>query len=533
MHDVLLVDEIVRRIADHLFDSNDKSSSLAFSLCCRSLNHPVLDVLWNSQTDLVTLFKTLPPDLWEVTDTAGLVSISRRISTDRRHSPGRGPNRQKFLRSPTPDEWTRFRVYAQRMTKVYAPQNEYAPSEDILHLVNLYQLRQPLMPRLQLLNWTTGRTFLPWLHLLLSPSLSDVHIDFNGRRATPVNVAVIKALPTTYLKRFAFSTLHTNTEVDAALLDLVLKSRLLASIYIQQENNSEGGNPSVNKFDNKIEDEQGPIELQDLKSVIVGFNNKSTFLPSLFGRVTLPRAQQIYLQHTDQTEWLGPDDLFDSMLRSASPGILQALRYISHYHGMDITSARIRPLLRFVALRTVRVTSACNMTRCKFFLSDDDVSAIATSMPNLTELHLGGIPCMSTSVDVSMDSLAILAANCTKLRDLQIHFDAVGFINRALDVPNEHIAPPQLTPNSCQLTQLNVGTIPLRGSMEGYWVVGMALLQIFPNLKNIKYHQQPLFGGREWGEVARIIKVQRNVAKLMSGTSDEFTFVRVSNTQPV
>ena len=414
------------------------------------------------------------------------------------------------------------------MTKVYAPENDQVPSDDILHLVNLDQSMQPLMPRLQLLNWTTGRVFLPWLHHLLSPSLSDIHIDLNGRRAIPVNVAVIKALPTAYLKHLAFSTLHTNTEVNAALLDLILKSRLLESVYIQQENNLEDTNPPGDG----IEDEQGPVELRGLTSIIIGFKNDSTLLQSLFEKMTLPNTRQIYLQHSGQTEWLGPEVLFDSVLRSASPGVLHALRYTSHYNGMDITSARIRPLQNFVALKTVRVTSACSTAQCKFFLSDDDISAIALAMPDLTELYLGGIPCMSNSVNVSVDSLATLAANCPKLHDLQIHFDAIGFIDRALDVPNEHIAPPRLTPNPCQLVQLYVGIIPLSRGQDGYWAVGMALLQIFPQLKNIKYHQLPLYRGNEWGEVTRIIKVQRNVANLMNGTSDEFNIsVRVSDTR--
>ena len=385
------------------------------------------------------------------------------------------------------------------------------------------------MPRLQLLNWTTGRTFLPWLHLLLSPSLSEIHIDLNGGCTTPVNVAVIKALPTTHLKYIAFSTLHTNTEVDAALLDLALKSKRLASIYIQQENHSEDMNPSGDK----TQGEQDPIELQALTSVTIAFKNESAFLPGLFGRTKLPNTQQIHLQHLGKTEWLGSESSFDSMLQSVSPGVLNSLRYTSRYHGMEITSTRIQPLQNFVALRTLRITSACNTNRCKFLLSDDDISSIAIAMPNLTELHLGGTPCMYSPVNVSMDSLATLAASCTKLRDLQIHFDAAGFIARALDVPNEHIKTPRSTPNSCQLTQLNVGMIPLRATRDGYWAVGMALLQIFPNLKNIKYHQPPLFGGNEWGEVTRIIKVQRNVASLMSGTLDAFMSILVSNTRPV
>jgi len=77
MHDALLVDEITRRIAEQLFDHSDKSSCLAFSLCCRALNDPVLDVLWNWQTGLTTLFKVFPPDLWEVSSTVGMVSINQ------------------------------------------------------------------------------------------------------------------------------------------------------------------------------------------------------------------------------------------------------------------------------------------------------------------------------------------------------------------------------------------------------------------------------------------------------------------------
>jgi len=380
------------------------------------------------------------------------------------------------------------------------------------------------MPGLQHLGWTTSRAFLPWLHLLLSPALSDIHIDLNGGRTTPVNAAVIKALPTTHLKHIAFSTLHTNTEVDTALLDLFLKATQLASIYVQQEAKSDETSPPGGE----VEGEREPIELGGLTSIIIRFKDESIFLPNLFNRTTLPKIQQIYLNHLGKTEWLGADDLFDSVLQSASPSVLRALRYASHYHGMDITSARIQPLRNFIALRTIRVTSSCSMNRCKFLLADDDISAIASAMPNLVELHLGGTPCASTLVIVSMNSLVTLATNCTKLTDLQIHFDTADFINRAFDVTGEHIVPLQSTPSSCQLTELNVGRIPVSRGMDGCWAVGMALVQIFPKLKNIKYYQQ-LFGAYDWGEVMRVIKVQRNIGNLMSSTSVECPFVHVSN----
>ena len=77
MHQALSVYEIVQRIAEYLYDHEDKLSSLAFSLCCRVLNDPVLDILWRQQTNLVTLFKVFPPDVWEENDTVGLVSTDR------------------------------------------------------------------------------------------------------------------------------------------------------------------------------------------------------------------------------------------------------------------------------------------------------------------------------------------------------------------------------------------------------------------------------------------------------------------------
>lgn len=414
------------------------------------------------------------------------------------------------------------------MTRVYAPQNDHVPSEDILHLVNLDRSGQPLMPGLQVLNWTTGRVSLPWLHHLLSPSLTDVHIDLNGGRSAPVDIAVIKAIPTVHLKHIAFSTLRVTTGVNAALLNLVYGSKRLKTIYIQQEVTSEENGPAHDKID----DEGEPIELDDLTSITTGLKNDSTFLSSLFNRSTLPNIQQISVKHLGKAEWLGSENLFDSMLQSASPGALHTLRYISNYHGVDITSAKIRQLQDFSALSAVRITSSCNAARCKFFLSDNDISTLALAMPNLTELYLGGSPCASTLVNVSLNGLAVLATKCTKLGELQIHFDTAGFINKALDGSTEHIPSPRLARHPCQLTQLRVGQTPLAKNTDGYWTIGMALLQIFPKLKVIT-HYQPQFRVGDWGEVVRIIKAQRKITSLIGGMSHESTPIRFSNSKPV
>ena len=438
------------------------------------------------------------------------------VSTNRCTSPHRlvvltdvNQNLQRFLRYPTPLEWSRFRVYARRMTKMYALQNDRAISDDILHLLNLDPSGQTLIPGLQLLHWTTSHQSLPWLHRLLSPTLSVIKIDFTGVWATPVTVAVIKALPSSNLRHLSFSTLHTNAEVDGALLALVLNYKQLKSIYIHQEMHTEGTGPSGEA----VKDEREPIELESLRLISITFRTEPSFLSNIFDRTTLPNIREIYVKHSGKTDWPGVDGLFDSIVRSASPYNSLRFRYISNYQGMDITSSRIQQLQSFVALRILRVTSLCT-TRCKFFLSDNDVSALAIAMPNLVELHLGGMPCSST-VDVSIDGLAAIAANCTKLTELQIHFDTTRFINRAFDISNECTIPPRLAREPCQLTHLIVGSMLLGNGSDACWTVGMALLQIFPNLKAIA-HQRIMFGA-DWGAVMRVLKVQRNIASLMVG----------------
>jgi hypothetical protein len=67
MHQILHLDELVRNIS-HCADSTNKGSAslLALACCCKSLEGPVMDVLWNRQIDLHVILRTLPADSWTV-----------------------------------------------------------------------------------------------------------------------------------------------------------------------------------------------------------------------------------------------------------------------------------------------------------------------------------------------------------------------------------------------------------------------------------------------------------------------------------
>jgi len=65
MHPCLRVDEIVRVIASELVLSGGRGTSVALACCCKSLEDPVLDVLWETQTRLRPLLGSLPIDVWD------------------------------------------------------------------------------------------------------------------------------------------------------------------------------------------------------------------------------------------------------------------------------------------------------------------------------------------------------------------------------------------------------------------------------------------------------------------------------------
>ena len=65
MHHCLRVDEILRLIASELVESGWRHTALTLACCCKSLEDPVLDVLWGARGEgLVPLLRIFPEDVW-------------------------------------------------------------------------------------------------------------------------------------------------------------------------------------------------------------------------------------------------------------------------------------------------------------------------------------------------------------------------------------------------------------------------------------------------------------------------------------
>jgi len=66
MHACLSVDEITRLLAYELVASAEgKATAVALACCCKSLEDPVLDVLWGTQKRLYPLLETFPKSVWD------------------------------------------------------------------------------------------------------------------------------------------------------------------------------------------------------------------------------------------------------------------------------------------------------------------------------------------------------------------------------------------------------------------------------------------------------------------------------------
>ena len=65
MHHCLNLDEIVQIIACELVTSKAKATAVALACCRKSFEDQVLGKVWETQKQLLPLFKSLPGDVWK------------------------------------------------------------------------------------------------------------------------------------------------------------------------------------------------------------------------------------------------------------------------------------------------------------------------------------------------------------------------------------------------------------------------------------------------------------------------------------
>ena len=86
MHACLNMDEIIRLVGCELVASKAKATAVVLACCCKNFEDPVLDVLWETQDQLLPLLESLPGDVW----TEGGCTVSTRRHSFSHLSPSFG-----------------------------------------------------------------------------------------------------------------------------------------------------------------------------------------------------------------------------------------------------------------------------------------------------------------------------------------------------------------------------------------------------------------------------------------------------------
>ncbi|KAH9967242.1 hypothetical protein BC827DRAFT_1172476 [Russula dissimulans] len=498
MHPVLLIDEVLRIILDHIDqDTNALPAPKTFcrlATVCRAWKDPTLDYLWVSLASVDPLLALLPRD------------------ASRGHIPS--------------DALTRFHAYSSRVRNVGQGISSLRRSGLCPNIVDAVASGSIALPSLRsvhlVLNDATGQDF-PFA-LYLSPSLQRITVDV-GFRATKETETLGESLHVFLDAVARVSTnlqhLHLRGRLSDRVIDSVAFMHALHSLSIC------GGSQlmprtlsSVACFPN-LEDLRLQLDcpiasITDLAEALGSADSqKTTLFPSLRAlriRVS-PPAAELFFAHLPhgrlQTVHLESDlkprsvdawtpalailaERTHASLTDLSIDVQTSFCEASFDHAippkLHITLPTLAPLARLARLRRFALDATVPPD-----LTDADLSTLASWWPEIEELDLWSRPvdafdpssaysaASSPSVQTrpaTPTSLAVLAARCPRLRRLSIPADVT-----VLPLPAH---PPLVVPSQTTLARLTIGYMRTGKTIDP---AGLAecIYRAFPALEEIEF----------------------------------------------
>ncbi|KAF9778954.1 hypothetical protein BJ322DRAFT_464414 [Thelephora terrestris] len=499
MHQLLRLEELVRKISNSAEPTSQGSASLlAFACCCKSLEGPVMDVLWQRQVHLSTILQSLPADSWTITE--DVFFLSRNLS---------------------PDEWQRFKRYTARVTVLGVP-NTYSRSShrsagistDTIQLLAMESQRGEFWPRLSLLKCDIGWSIVPFLSLFLTPTITDLRlilprgdnrllqpalslITHTCRQLQVLKLDVDTSCPlssceTGRLISASRNTLHhidikplTPSEIFPAIFDLPR----LRGLVLQEP-----------RFPNQISPQISTC-LETIHLIGKHGPNLSQFLVHLPSRkladVAIYRGEIIQLSQ-----------LLDSLRGAATT---TTTLYLSPTAAFDRSSVTL--LCSFTKLTSIRIFCGCGDREqnypCSFQPTDEDITDIGKGLPHIRTLVLG--PACRSPRLATFVSLLSLSRTCSYLENLSIRVDFMSIVGSDQpDHPSLRVNGPRLPRKRSRLSMLAVGSSPLPNTPHCEWIVALALVSIFPFIKTLHFDCAGEMNNR-WAQVRRDILACRRI----------------------
>jgi len=505
MHTCLRVDEIVRLLACELVVSGGKAAAAALARCCKNFEDPVLDALWGTQDRLLPLLETFPEDVWDVVSHTFVSQPTTPISSLLNYSIGK-----VFERMPTTVEWARFNKYARRMHKLKLDCSKEPIPSDVLSVLQLRTLNEPLLPNLKTLELKeTAAYMIPFIPLFLSRRIACIDIHFIDCPPPVMVASMIVNFPKLcpYMQEISLQPLLDDSTITHAASEMLLTCNLdtLRSFQVDSHLTEE-----ANRVLFRLPD------LQGLWSVFT----EHTPLPT----ASLPGLTVLDVQYFHGHDWLrafhatplskltdvafhADCDRIGDFLEAFENIALTTSASASLSHFKFYTSCSWNPnynsLLSFKQLKELVVEFSCQ-GGCSSSVDDEIIATLAQAMPKLEILQLGKAPCQVPG-NVTVQGLMALARHCPGLSKLRIHFkmDNLTVVLAGGAMPSPSDGESYLSRGDCALTSLEVGEIPI--SDHHTLPVALTLLRIFPRLLEIEC------GNMVWGQIADIIRLSKQV----------------------
>ena len=526
MHACLNVDEIIRLIAYELVASEARAAAVSFACYCKSFEDPVLDTLWETQNRLLPLLKSLPEDVWnggECTVSAQTTCIFSILNCLISKS---------FKRSPTTEEWARFRKYAQKMRKLEEHDDLGVLSSEVFSVLRLRVINGPIFPNLKTLKLegTSGKSA-PFIPLFLSPRTTTIHITFiyndlpNAMVVFMVNT--FQAL-CPKLQRISLRLLPIDPTIATAVSRMLLSCNRNALRFVNVDSplTEEAREvvynlPDLRELSVFIERDgpSPPVVLPNLIKLFItygGHNHGGDWLRILRG-ATFGKLKIVGFDH--RSEQIG--DFLEAFERVALGTPIQNTLSEFYLHTSCSWNPNYSSLLPFMHLKHLVVYFVCD-NGCSSRVDDDIITNLARAMPKLKTLYLGGDPCYEIPIGVTVKGLTILAHHCPDLATLRIHFQVASL--SAPPSMDEMVSGWLTDPREdCALEELDVGDIYLRE--ESVLAVALTLVRIFPRLHHIESiddeNWQKVMGAlRLSGEIVGCSGEERPLSALRSNFND-------------
>jgi len=525
MHACLNVGEILRLIASELVASKTRATTVALACCCKSFEDPVLDVLWETQCQLLSLLKSFPGDVWNggkctvsAPTTYVFSSLTYFIS-------------KSFKRLPTMLEWARFQKYARRMRSLAEHATLGSLSSEVLSVLQLRTANEPLLPNLKTLSLQSTGEFIPFIPLFLSPRTTDINISLSGANPPKALVASILTTLSTMcpnLQQIYLHSLPSDPMIVAAVSGILLASNrsALQRFEVDSPLTEEGREvicklPNLRKLSTVIERDTSLslAGLPNLTSLTITYDHDRDWV-QMFHGATLEKLESVTFDSESEQigDFLGT---FESVALAASAQntLSKLCLYTSLSWNPVYTS-----LLSFTQMTYLEIAFFCGRD-CSSTVDDDVITDLARAMPKLEHLVLGNGPCYFTPTGVTIKGFAVLAHYCPNLSVLCVHFQVDSLVALPATAGMASNAGSTTPRRDCNLQHLRVGEIPVPD--ESVSMVALVLARIFPRIKSIEYVEDD-----GWKEVMDIISLSRQIIDCSSKQDPPSLFLEVTSMTP-